>query len=247
MKESTFIVTSNRRLTSDVFELVLSGDTSDFTAPGQFVEISIPGLFLRRPISVCDWSHDTLTLLIRVVGSGTAFLCDAQKGTSLSLITGLGNGFCLSSVPTDTTPLLVGGGIGIAPLFALAKQLTKEGVQPRIILGFRNKGDIFYLDEFRAISPNTIVTTEDGSYGIKGFVTNAVEQDPALFYALACGPVPMLKAVATLPQITGGQFSLEARMGCGFGACVGCTISTISGPKRVCVEGPVFAKGDIQW
>ena len=233
-------------LTSDVFELRLAGDAADFTKPGQFVEISVPGLFLRRPISVCDWSDDSLLLLIKAVGSGTAALRDLQPGTALDVLTGLGNGFDVAAAPSATV-CLVGGGIGVAPLYALAKELLSAGQKVIAVLGFRSSADLFYANEFRSLCCEVRIATEDGSCGTKGFVTDVLKELPECGYVYACGPLPMLKAVAALPQVKSGQFSLEARMGCGFGACVGCTVKTVGGPKRVCKEGPVFAKEELVW
>lgn len=241
MKQTLFLVESNRPLTRDVFELVLAGDTSEFSAPGQFAEISVPGLFLRRPISVCDWTASSMTLLVKVVGQGTAALGSMAPGESLDVLTGLGNGFECAS---RDGAVLVGGGIGIAPLYGLAKRLVAQGAAaPVAILGFRSAADVFYADEFAALGCDVRIATEDGSFGTKGFVTDAMAALPEPVYAYACGPMPMLRAVAA--RVADGEFSLEARMGCGFGACMGCTIETPSGPRRVCVDGPVFRLRDV--
>lgn len=245
MKDCTFTIKSLRVLTDTVFELNLEGDASDFSRPGQFVNITIPSLYLRRPISVCDWTKDSLCLLIREVGAGTRWLRNAAPGTPLQIITDLGNGFDVDFA--SASPALVGGGIGIAPLYGLARELLAKGIKPVAVLGYRNAGEVFYTEEFRKLGCEVIVATEDGSCGIKGFVTDALKTRPELTRIYACGPMPMLKALALLPQIEDGEFSLEARMGCGFGACVGCTIMTTNGPARVCAEGPVFRKGDIVW
>ena len=254
MKESRFKVISNRQLTDDVFELRLSGDASDFTRPGQFAEISVPGLFLRRPISVCDWTPVELLLLVKAVGAGTHALYKLGPGASLDILTGLGNGFDIGHGVAGSfasRTVLVGGGIGIAPLYALAKALAverkKAGISDAlpVVLGFRSVSDTFYVDDFAAIGCDVMVATEDGSVGTRGFVTDLLSAHPQLAYVYTCGPMPMLRAVARLPQVGDGQFSFEARMGCGFGACMGCTILTASGPKRVCREGPVFHKGDL--
>ncbi len=256
MKESQFKVISNRQLTEDVFELRLSGDATAFTNPGQFAEISVPGLFLRRPISVCDWTSDTLLLLVKAVGTGTRALRELEPGNSLDILTGLGNGFDIgqgATVPLASRTALVGGGIGIAPLYALARLLIaarqKAGISDAlpVVLGFRKVSDTFYVDEFSAIGCDVMAATEDGSMGTRGFVTDVLSAHPDLSYVYACGPMPMLRAVARLPQVGDGQFSFEARMGCGFGACMGCTIATVSGPKRVCREGPVFHKAEISF
>ena len=247
MKQSLFHVVSSRSLTADVFELRLAGDTSAFTRPGQFAEISIPGLYLRRPISVCDWAEDMLLLLVKAVGSGTRAMRALAPGAPLDVLTGLGNGF--GPAPAGAgRPALVGGGIGIAPLYALARHLAAgpDGA-PDVVLGFRSAADAFYADAFAALGCHVNVATEDGSAGARGFVTDVLAAQSSPLYAYACGPMPMLRAVARLPQVADGQFSFEARMGCGFGACMGCTIATVTGPKRVCREGPVFAKGEIAW
>jgi dihydroorotate dehydrogenase electron transfer subunit len=256
IKQSLFHVVSNRQLTEDVFELRLAGDASAFTHPGQFAEISVSGLFLRRPISVCDWTPDTLLLLVKAVGNGTRAMRELGPGASLDILTGLGNGFDIEQgalAPSVSRSVLVGGGIGIAPLYALARQLIVARQQAGInvalpvVLGFRRVSDTFYVDEFTALGCDVMVATEDGSKGTCGFVTDVLAEHPELAYVYACGPMPMLRAVARLPQVGDGQFSFEARMGCGFGACMGCTIVTASGPKRVCREGPVFRKVEIDW
>jgi len=245
MKQSVFTLERVRRLTRDTWELTFAGDTSDVTAPGQFVNIELPGKFLRRPISVCDWTEDRLTLLVKEAGAGTRELVRLPAGTELDVLSGLGNGFDASKM--DEEAILVGGGIGAAPLYGLARRMAEAGQVPRIILGFRTKADAYYLKEFAALGARVTAATEDGSLGIKGFVTDALETFPNCHYVLACGPAPMLRAVAALPQVTGGQFSFEARMACGFGACVGCTIGTAKGPRRVCKDGPVFRKEEIVW
>lgn len=246
MNNLPFSVSAVKTLTPDVYEMRLSGDTSDITAPGQFVEITVPGLFLRRPISVCYWSDNELRLLIKNIGKGTGALKNLAPGQKLDIITGLGNGFSVADIPSGTT-CLVGGGIGIAPLYALAKQILSGCSTLHIILGFRSAADVFYVEEFQALGCEVTVVTEDGSFGEKGFVTDSLKKREHLSYVCACGPLPMLKAISNLPQVTDGQFSLEARMGCGFGACVGCTIKTASGFKRVCKEGPVFRKDELVW
>ena len=223
--------------------------------PGQFVEISVPGHFLRRPISVGDWTQDSLTLLVRTVGSGTAWLEHAVPGTLLDILLPLGNGFNIKAIPDGAEVVLAGGGIGIAPLYALAKAILAQGLQCRVALGFRNRSDVFYTDRFAALGCETAIATEDGSLGVKGFVTEIVSRDSGFgfrdsscpSYLFACGPMPMMRALAAITGLAGAQFSLEARMGCGFGACMGCTIETASGPARVCREGPVFALEDLKW
>lgn len=211
-----------------------------FTAPGQFAEISVPGLFLRRPISVCDWTDSSMTLLVKVVGQGTAALHAMGLGEKIDILTGLGNGF---STDVRDGAALIGGGIGIAPLYGLAKRLVARGAAaPAAVLGFRGRADVFYAKEFAAIGCDVRIATEDGSVGTRGFVTDAMKTLPPIRYAYACGPMPMLQAVAVC--VPDGEFSLEARMGCGFGACMGCTVVTPAGPRRVCVDGPVFGLRD---
>ena len=242
MKQSVFTLERTRPLTGDVWELRLAGDTSAVTAPGQFVDIGLPGRFLRRPVSVCDWDGEGLTLLVKEAGAGTRELVRLPAGTGLDTLSGLGNGF-----DPAAAPVLVGGGIGIAPLYGLARRMAAAGPAPTVVLGFRSRRDAFYLEEFAALGCRALASTEDGSLGAPGFVTGVLEGLPDCRYVLACGPTPMLRAVAALPQAAGGQFSFEARMACGFGACVGCTIQTEAGPRRVCKDGPVFRKEEISW
>ena len=245
MRESIWTLERTRQLTGDVWELRLAGDTSAMTAPGQFVNIELPGKFLRRPISVCDWDEGGLTLLVKEAGEGTRELVRLPAGTALNVLSGLGNGFDAAGAPENAA--LVGGGIGIAPLYGLARRMLAAGKRFRVVLGFRSREDAFYLEEFAALGAEALTATEDGSLGTKGFVTGVLDGLPDCAYVLACGPTAMLKAVHGLPRLTGGQFSFEARMACGFGACVGCTIQTKKGLRRVCKDGPVFRKEDILW
>lgn len=246
MKQSLFTLEHTRQLTADTYELVLSGDTSAITAPGQFVNIELPGKFLRRPISICNWSSEgALMLLVKVVGDGTKQLVRCVPGTELDVLSGLGNGFDLTLAGQH--PILLGGGIGIAPLYGLAQRMLQAGMTPTVGLGFRSQADAFYLEEFGALGCRLMVATEDGSLGTCGFVTDIARNVPECDYVLCCGPLPMLKAVHALPQLTGGQFSFEARMGCGFGACVGCSVPTVQGTKRVCKDGPILYKEEIVW
>ncbi len=243
MKQSIFTVISNKKIASDVYRVVLDGDTSAITAPGQFVNIKIDGLFLRRPISVCDYDETSLTLIFKVVGKGTEKLADAEIGAGFDILSGLGNGYDLSL--SGERPLLLGGGVGVPPLYNLCKKLAAQGKKPVAVLGFNSKNDVFYKDEFRALGADVYVTTADGSDGIKGFVTDAIKDiDYTYFYT--CGPEPMLKAVYNA-SVTSGQFSFEERMGCGFGACMGCSCKTVTGNKRICKEGPVLVKEEILW
>lgn len=245
MKRVILEVASNRPLTPLVYEMQLTGDTSAVTRPGGFVEISLDGLFLRRPISVCDFDDGRLTLVYKIVGKGTEQMAGLQVGTKIDVLTGLGNGF-------DTTlchshALLVGGGVGVPPLYRLTRNLIAEGKQVSVVLGFNTQAEIFYADEFRKVGAEVIVATADGSQGIKGFVTDAICQTGIDFdYFYACGPLPMLKALSEATDKP-GELSLEERMGCGFGICMGCSIQTASGAKRVCKEGPVFKKEDVIW
>ena len=245
MKKSVFTLERARRLAGDVWELRLSGDTSAITAPGQFVNLELPGKFLRRPISVCDWEEGRLTLLVKEAGEGTKELVRLPAGTKLNTLSGLGNGFDLATAPEGA--VLVGGGIGIAPLYGLAKRMLAAGRRVPAVLGFRSKEDAFYLEEFAALGAEALIASEDGSLGTRGFVTDVLKELPDCRFVCACGPTAMLKAVHGLPQLTGGQFSFEARMACGFGACVGCTIQMKNGLRRVCKDGPVFRKEEIVW
>ena len=242
MKQSIFEILENKALTKDVFKMVLSGDTSDITASGQFVNIQLEGLYLRRPISVCDWDDKTLTIVYKVVGKGTEAMSAMAPGKKLDILTGLGNGYDLTKA--GDKPVLLGGGVGVPPMYGCAKKLVELGIKPTVILGFNVKDEIFYEEEFKALGCETIVTTVDGSYGVKGFVTNALPENYTHFYT--CGPEPMLKAVYKATN-TSGQMSFEERMGCGFGACMGCSCKTLTGYKRICKEGPVMMKEEIKW
>ena len=245
MKKSLFTVEHTRQLTADTYEMILSGDTSAITAPGQFVNIELPGKYLRRPISICNWTDEALMLLVKVVGSGTKELVRSVPGTELDVLSGLGNGFDMSLAGDH--PVLAGGGVGIAPLYGLAQRMLEAGMNPTVTLGYRSAKDVYYLEEFAKLGCRLLVSTEDGSMGTKGFVTDCIKAVPECDYVLTCGPLPMLKAVHALPQLKDGQFSFEARMGCGFGACMGCTIPTKDGYKRVCKDGPILFKEEIVW
>lgn len=237
-----YTILQNRPLTADVFEMVLEGDTSRFTAPGQFINIQLDGFFLRRPISVCDYSDSTVTIIYKVVGAGTERMAQLTAGTQLDVLTGLGNGF---DIRCSSRPLLIGGGVGVPPLYRLAKALIADGQQPVVILGFNKKEEIFYEQEFQQLGCQVYVTTADGSYGIHGFVTDALQGlDYDYFYT--CGPMPMFRAIEQTVQ-TGGQYSFEERMGCGFGACMGCSCKTKDGYKRICKDGPVLKREEIVW
>ena len=243
MKQGLFTIVSNEALTDSVYKMVLEGDTSAITAAGQFVNIQLDGMFLRRPISVCDYGENSLTIVYKVVGKGTEAMSAMMPGKQLDILTGLGNGYDLSL--SGEKPVLLGGGVGVPPMYNLAKKLIAEGKKVSVILGFNTKSEIFYEEEFKKLGCDVTVTTVDGSYGVKGFVTTALEaMDYSYFYT--CGPEPMLKAVYRA-SATSGQMSFEERMGCGFGACMGCSCKTLTGNKRICKEGPVMKKEEILW
>ena len=242
MRQSTFEITANTALTADVYRLTLAGDSTAFTAPGQFLDIRLPERFLRRPISVCDWDDSSVTVLYKLAGAGTRAMAGMAPGTALDVLTGLGNGFDITA--GGERPLLVGGGIGAAPLYRLAKELIARGSRPAAVLGFNTASDVFYEKEFRALGAEVILATADGSRGVKGFVTDAVQTAGAYSFVYACGPTAMLRALDG--AVTGpGQYSFEERMGCGFGACMGCTCQTKNGARRVCRDGPVFAREEV--
>lgn len=243
MKQSIFKILTNEALTSNVYRMTLSGDTSAITAPGQFVNIRLEGKFLRRPISVCDWEEGKLTLVYKVVGHGTAQMAAMTPGESLDILTGLGNGYDLTL--TGEHPVLVGGGVGVPPMYGLAKRLRAMGKEVQVILGFNTREEIFYEEAFQALGCTVHVTTVDGSYGTPGFVTDALK-NLSYSHFCACGPEPMLKALYAA-SATSGQMSFEERMGCGFGACMGCSCKTLTGSKRICKDGPVMKKEEILW
>ena len=243
MKQSIFTIVSNEALTDSVYKMVLEGDTSAITASGQFVNIQLDGLFLRRPISVCDYNEKNLTIVYKVVGKGTEAMSKMAAGQELDILTGLGNGYDLTL--SGRKPVLLGGGVGVPPMYNLAKKLMAEGKDVTVILGFNTRSEIFYEEEFKALGCKTIVATADGSYGVKGFATTPLSEiDYTYFYT--CGPEPMLKAVYRATT-TSGQMSFEERMGCGFGACMGCSCKTLTGYKRICKDGPVMRKEEITW
>ena len=242
MKNSIFTIAKNDNLTSNVYIMVLKGDTEGIRC-GQFVNIQLDGLYLRRPISVCDCEGDSLTIIYKVVGVGTEQMSKMGVGDSLDLLTGLGNGY--DTTPSGDRPLLIGVGVGVPPLYMLCKKLIAEGKRPTVILGFNTSEEVFYADEFASLGAEVRITTVDGSSGIKGYVTDAMaELDYSYFYT--CGPEPMLKAVYK-NTATSGQMSFEERMGCGFGACMGCSCKTITGYKRICKEGPGMKKEEVLW
>jgi dihydroorotate dehydrogenase electron transfer subunit len=240
-KEDNYKILSNEKIAKDVYKMILEGDTQYITAPGQFINIQLDGKFLRRPISVCDCEDNKITIIYKVVGDGTEYMSTLAVGDSLDVLTGLGNGYDISK---STKPLLIGGGVGVPPMFMLAKKLIAAGQKPTVILGFNTIDEIFYEDEFKSIGCDVRVTTVDGSYGIKGFVTDAFPDDYDYFYT--CGPMPMFKAIENTAK-TSGQYSFEERMGCGFGACMGCSCKTKYGYKRICKDGPVLEREEIVW
>ena len=242
MKQGLFNIIENIPLTGSVYKMTLSGDTSAITAPGQFVNIKLDGLYLRRPISVCDVQGDVLTIIYKVVGKGTEQMSKMSEGV-LDVLTGLGNGYDLDVA--GEMPVLLGGGVGVPPMYLLAKRLVALGKKVRVILGFNTKDEVFCEEDFKALGADVMVTTVDGTYGMKGFVTDAL-QTMEYTYFYTCGPEPMLKAVYHVSK-TSGQLSFEKRMGCGFGACMGCSCKTITGYKRICKEGPVMQKEEILW
>ncbi len=242
MKDITFQIISNKEIAKNTYEMCLRGDLSEIKC-GAFVNIRLDGYYLRRPISVCDAENGILTLIYKVVGAGTDAMSKMSEGTALDVLTGLGNGYDLE--PSGNAPLLIGGGAGVPPMYLLCKKLTAEGKKPTVILGFGKKDEVFYEEKFAALGAKVLVTTVDGSYGIKGFVTDAMK-DLLYTYFYTCGPEPMLKAVYNA-TVTSGQFSFEERMGCGFGACMGCSCKTKYGNKRICKDGPVLVKEEIIW
>lgn len=242
MKQGIFKISLNEKLVDNVYKMVLEGDTSDITACGQFINIKLDGLYLRRPISVCDCDGKTVTIIYKVVGRGTEQLSKMAVGDSLDVLTGLGNGYDLSL--SGNSPVLLGGGVGVPPLYMLAKKLVAEGKKVSVILGFNTQSEVFYEQQFKDLGCAVTVTTVDGSYGVKGFVTDAYPENYTYFYT--CGPEPMLKAIYKTAN-TSGQMSFEERMGCGFGACMGCSCKTIAGYKRICKDGPVMLKEEILW
>ncbi len=241
MKQSLFEITQNKKIAKNVYEMILSGDTGAITAPGQFVNIKLDGMFLRRPISVCDCTDGKLTLVYKTVGHGTEAMSEMQSG-KFDILTGLGNGYDLTL--SGERPVLIGGGVGVPPMYMLAKELIAQGKKVSVILGFNTKDEMFYEESFKELGCDVTVCTVDGSYGVKGFVTDALPDNYTYFYT--CGPEPMLKALFRATK-TSGQFSFEERMGCGFGACMGCSCKTVTGNIRICKEGPVLKKEAILW
>ena len=243
MYQGIYEIISNKKLTESIFEMVLEGDTTSISAPGQFINIKLDSFYLRRPISICDYDNSTITIIYKVVGSGTEVMSKMNSGEKLDVLCGLGNGFDTSK--SLDKPVLIGGGVGVPPMYNLCKKLISEGKSVTVILGFNKKDEIFYEDEFKKLGADVKVTTVDGSYGIKGFVTDALK-DTEYSYFYTCGPMPMFKAIEST-AVTSGQYSFEERMGCGFGACMGCSCKTKYGNKRICKDGPVLEREEIIW
>ena len=243
MYQGIYEIKSNIKLAESVYETVLLGDTSSLRSPGQFINIKIDGLFLRRPISVCDYDENSITIIYKVVGEGTELMSEMQSGEKLDVLCGLGNGFDTSK--SGDNPVLIGGGVGVPPMYNLCKKLISEGKKVTVILGFNNADEIFYEDKFKALGADVKVTTIDGSYGIKGYVTDALKETNYTYF-YTCGPMPMFKAIENTAT-TSGQYSFEERMGCGFGACMGCSCKTKYGNKRIFKDGPVLEREEIIW
>ena len=242
MIDTVFKVKSNVPIAKNTYEMRLVGNTDGIRA-GQFVNIKLSGFYLRRPISVCNVENGELTIIYKVVGDGTALMSEMTGGEELLTLTGLGNGYNLDA--SGDSPLLIGGGAGVPPMYYLARGLVRAGKRVSVILGFGSSDEVFYKDEFEKLGCQVFVTTVDGSFGIRGFVTAAMDKvDYSYFYT--CGPEPMLRAVYDTSK-TSGEFSFEERMGCGFGACMGCSCQTKYGNKRICRDGPVLVKEEIIW
>lgn len=244
-KKGVYKIINNEKIARDVFKMMLSGDTTYIKRAGQFINIKIPDKYLRRPISVCDYDAKTITIIYKVQGEGTKELANKKAGESLDILTGLGNGF-ETNVPSKQ-PLIIGGGVGVPPLYNLAKKLIERGMKVSVVLGFNSKEDVFFVQEFSDLGCEVFLSTVDGTAGIRGFVTDAISKNNVQYdYYFTCGPKPMLKAVHGLCHAD-GQLSFEERMGCGFGACMGCSCKTTDGSKRICVEGPVLLSSEVIW
>ena len=254
MRDTVFKIEENKRIARDVYEMLLKGDASDIKAPGQFINIKLDGFYLRRPISVCDWKNDEISIIYKVVGEGTKYMSELSRGDELLVLTALGNGYSTETLlniiknEPATRVVLAGGGVGVPPLYGLAKRLSELGVKPDVVLGFNSAEDVFYKEEFEALGLSVKISTMDGSMGVKGVVTDVMKDEkgePLYDYVFTCGPEPMLKAVYN--AVGDGQFSFEARMACGFGACMGCSCKTKNGNKRICKDGPVLYREEIIW
>ena len=240
-KQDIYKIIENKALTKDVYKMILEGDTQYITASGQFINLKLEGKFLRRPISVCDYDDKTITIIYKVVGEGTEQMSLMSAGEEIDCLTGLGNGYDISK---SKAPLVIGGGVGVPPMYNLTKCLLADGQKPTVILGFNTASEVFYEEEFKALGVDVIITTVDGSHGVKGFVTDALPENYDYFYT--CGPMPMFRAIENAVK-TSGQYSFEERMGCGFGACMGCSCKTKYGNKRICKDGPVLEREEIIW
>ena len=243
MKQQIMTILSNEKIAKDIMKMVLSGDTSSLTKPGQFINIKLEGKYLRRPISVCDFDENTLTIIYKIVGSGTQQMAEMTAGETLDILNGLGNGFDITLA--GESPVLIGGGVGVPPMYSVCKELEKIGIKSKVILGFNTLEDVFYKEEFEKLGATVYITTADGSMGTKGFVTDVLK-DLDYSYFFTCGPMPMFKAIESIAK-TSGQYSFEERMGCGFGACMGCSCKTKYGNKRICKDGPVMIREEIIW
>ena len=243
-KRDKYKIKSNQKIAQNVYEMILEGDTTYIIRPGQFINIELDGYYLRRPISVCDYDDKTITIIYKVVGNGTEKMATLKEGEILDILTGLGNGFEVKS--SGERPLLIGGGVGTPPMYNLCKKLVEQGKKPIVVLGFANIGDVFYEEKFKEMGEEVYISTVDGSYGTKGFVTDIVKDLEDYTYYYTCGPKNMLKAVYDTAT-TDGELSFEEKMGCGFGACMGCTCETTKGNKRICKEGPILKKEEIIW
>lgn len=245
MKTSDFLISKNEQIAKSIYLMKLRGDTGELTKPGQFVNIALQGKYLRRPISVCDYNASELTIIYKVVGEGTRQMSEMTAGQKLNVLTGLGNGYTITNAKA---PLLVGGGVGVPPLYGLARQIAARQIRPTVVLGFNSADELFFENEFRRLGCNIMIATADGSAGFKGFVTDCIRKTGIIYdYFYACGPLPMLKALSDCTGEIGGQLSFEERMGCGFGACMGCSCKTKYGNKRICVDGPVLLKEEVVW
>ena len=243
MFRGIYKIVSNKPLTKDVFEMILSGDTSAITAPGQFINIKLDGFYLRRPISICDYDNNTVTILYKVVGGGTEAMSRLESGAELDILCGLGNGFDVSK--SGEKPVLIGGGVGVPPLYNLCKKLIESGKKVTVVLGFNTSSEVFYKEKFESLGAEVYVSTVDGSSGVKGFVTDVLKNID-YDYFFTCGPMPMFRAIEKIAS-SSGQYSFEERMGCGFGACMGCSCKTKYGNKRICRDGPVLEREEIIW
>ena len=243
MDTKIYKIVSNKQLTPSIYEMKLAGDTSMITAPGQFLNIKLEGFYLRRPISICDWNEKEITIVYKTVGQGTKQMATFEEGKELDILCSLGNGYDLGKIPEE--PVLLGGGVGVPPMYNLAKKLIEQGKKVSVILGFNSSEDVFFEKEFTELGAEVFVATSDGSYGAKGFVTD-VMKGLRYDYFYTCGPEPMFKAIEKIAK-TSGQYSFEERMGCGFGACMGCSCKTKYGNKRICKDGPVLEREEIIW